>query len=168
MDYATCLSATWRRTTTAKRDDFHSKSLFLVKKKDNGTQKAVQRQRMGILVCEQHFRGVWRRNKSVRAEIGKILRTHTRGSISSKDDTIAKTMNPRRPIETHSHEEADTLIPIHLILRNEERIYREVDVWSPDTDLIVLLMDPVSRGHLGALTTLKLLTGKVSYLHVNR
>ena len=76
MDYATCLSATWRRTTTAKRDDFHSKSLFLVKKiKDNGTQKAVQRQRMGILLCEQNFRDVRRRNKSVRAEIGQILRT---------------------------------------------------------------------------------------------
>ena len=26
-------------------------------------------------------------------------------------DTVAKTVNPRRPIETHSHEEADTLIP---------------------------------------------------------
>ena len=45
--------------------------------KDNGTQKAVQRQRMGILLCEQNFWDVWRRNKSVRAEIGKILRTHT-------------------------------------------------------------------------------------------
>ena len=44
--------------------------------KDNGTQKAVQRQRMGILLCEQNFRDVWRRNKSVRAEIGQILRTH--------------------------------------------------------------------------------------------
>ena len=42
--------------TTAKRDDFHSKSLFLV---DNGTQKAVQRQRMGILLCEQNLRNVW-------------------------------------------------------------------------------------------------------------
>ena len=39
-------------------------------------QKAVQRQRMGILLCEQNFRDVWRRNKSVRAEISKILRTH--------------------------------------------------------------------------------------------
>ena len=39
-------------------------------------QKAVQRQRMGILLCEQNFRDVWRRNKSVRGEIGKILRTH--------------------------------------------------------------------------------------------
>ena len=83
-------------------------------------------------------------------------------------DTIAKTMNPRRPIETHSHQEADTLIPIHLILSIEERIYREVDVWSPDSDLVVLLMDPVSRGHIGTLITLKLLTGKVAYLHVNR
>ena len=40
---------------------------------------------MGILLCEQNFRDVWRRNKSVRAEIGQILRTHTRGSISSRD-----------------------------------------------------------------------------------
>ena len=31
---------------------------------------------MGILLCEQNFRDVWRRNKSVRAENGKILRTH--------------------------------------------------------------------------------------------
>ena len=31
---------------------------------------------MGILLCEQNFRDVWRRNKSVRAEISKILRTH--------------------------------------------------------------------------------------------
>ena len=31
---------------------------------------------MGILLCEQNFRDVWRRNKSVMGEIGKILRTH--------------------------------------------------------------------------------------------
>ena len=38
-----CLSATERRSTAAKRDDLHYKSLFLVKKiQDNGTQKAVQ------------------------------------------------------------------------------------------------------------------------------
>ena len=40
---------------------------------------------MGILLCEQNFREVWRRNENVRAEIGQMLRTHTRGSISSKD-----------------------------------------------------------------------------------
>ena len=62
--------------TTAKRDDFHSKSLFLVKKiKDNGTQKAVQRQRMGILLCEQNFRNVWTGQKLVKF----CARTHTRG-----------------------------------------------------------------------------------------
>ena len=95
MDYATvvfqfsCLSATERRSTATKRDDLHSKSLFLVKIKDNGTQKAVQRQRMGILLCEQNFRDVWSRNESFRAEIGQILHTDThtdtRGYISSKD-----------------------------------------------------------------------------------
>ena len=72
-----CLSATERRSTAAKRDDLHSKSLFLVKIKDNGTQKAVQRQRMGILLCEQNFRDVLSRNESVWAEIGQILHTDT-------------------------------------------------------------------------------------------
>ena len=32
---------------------------------------------MGILLCEHNFRDVWIRHKSVRAEIGQILRTHT-------------------------------------------------------------------------------------------
>ena len=32
---------------------------------------------MGILLCEQNFLDVWIRNKSVRAEICHILRTHT-------------------------------------------------------------------------------------------
>ena len=48
---------------------------------------------MGILLCEQNFRDVWRRNKSVRAEIGKILRTHTRGSISSKDTWLQSSLS---------------------------------------------------------------------------
>ena len=32
---------------------------------------------MGILLCEKKILDVWIRNKSVRAEIGHILRTHT-------------------------------------------------------------------------------------------
>ena len=75
-------------------------------------------------------------------------------------DTVTKTINPRRPIKTHSHEEADTLIALRVILSIEECTYREVDVWSPDADVRILRMDLVSRGHLGALTKLKLLTGK--------
>ena len=40
MDYASCLSATERRTTAAKRDDLHSKSLFLVKNKGQCNAKS--------------------------------------------------------------------------------------------------------------------------------
>ena len=112
-----CLSAAERRSTVAKRDDLHSKSLFLVKNKGQWNAKSgpkaaygnfamrtkfsrrldskweragrnwsnfvhwhtsvVQRQRMGILLCEQNFRDVWIRNESVRAEIGQILYTDT-------------------------------------------------------------------------------------------
>ena len=50
-----------------------------------------RKKRMGILLCEQNFREVWRRNENIRAEIGQILRTHTRGSISSKDGALKKT-----------------------------------------------------------------------------
>ena len=53
MYYASCLSATERRTIAAKRDDFHSKSLFLVKNK--GQWKAVQRQRMEFCYANTIF-----------------------------------------------------------------------------------------------------------------
>ena len=35
-----------------------------------------------------------------------------------------------------------------------------IDVWSPDTDILVLLIDLAANDHLGVLTTLRLLTGK--------
>ena len=40
MDYESCLSATELRTITAKRDDCHSKSLFLVKNKGQWNAKS--------------------------------------------------------------------------------------------------------------------------------
>ena len=40
MDYASCLSATGLRTITAKRDDLHSKSLFIVKNKGQWNAKS--------------------------------------------------------------------------------------------------------------------------------
>ena len=58
--------------------------------------------------------------------------------------TVAKTINPRRPIEPSSHEEADTLISLHVILSIDECTYRDVDVWSPDTDVLILLKYMVS------------------------
>ena len=39
MDHISCLSATERRKTAAKRDDLHSKSLFLVKNKGQWNAK---------------------------------------------------------------------------------------------------------------------------------
>ena len=40
MDYASCLSATGLRKITAKRDDLHSKSLFIVKNKGQWNAKS--------------------------------------------------------------------------------------------------------------------------------
>ena len=64
-------------------------------------------------------------------------------------DSVAKTINPRTPIETHSPEEADTLIALHVILSIKECTYSKVAVWSPDIDVLILLMDLESRGILG-------------------
>ena len=60
----------------------------------------------------------------------------------------------------HSHEEANTLIPHQVIASIGEITQREICVWSPDTDVLILLIDLVSRGHLGAQTCLKFLTGQ--------
>ena len=62
--------------------------------------------------------------------------------------------------EEHSHEEADTLIP-HQVLASiaDSAELRDVCVWSPDTDILTLLVDLVSCGHLGG-HSLKFLTGK--------
>ena len=72
-----CLSATERRTTAAKRDDFHSKSLFLVKNKGQWNAKCGPKAVYGNFGMRKKFRDVWNRNESVRAEIGQILHTDT-------------------------------------------------------------------------------------------
>ena len=77
MDYASCLSATERRTTAAKRDDIHSKSLFLVKNKGQWNAKSGPKAAYGNFAILIFFRNVWIRNESVRAEIGQILHTDT-------------------------------------------------------------------------------------------
>ena len=72
-----CLSATERRSTAAKRDDLHSKSLFLVKNKGQWNAKSGPKAAYGNFAMRIFFRDVWRRNESVRAEIGQILHTDT-------------------------------------------------------------------------------------------
>ena len=38
-------------------------------------------------------------------------------------------------MSTHNHEEADTTIPLHIIDAIGDSSLRDIDVWSPDTDL---------------------------------
>ena len=63
---------------------------------------------------------------------------------------------------THGHEEADTMIPLHVVDIVRRSKLRTIDVWSPDTDVLVLLIGMATNAHLGVLTTLRLLTGKVA------
>ena len=60
----------------------------------------------------------------------------------------------------HEHEEADTLIPLHVLDSIAECTTRDIHVWSSDTDALLLLMDIASRHHLGAMTKLTFVTGK--------
>ena len=39
------------------------------------------------------------------------------------------------------HEEADTLIPHQVLASIAENDWREVCVWSPDTDVLTILLD---------------------------
>ena len=62
-------------------------------------------------------------------------------------------------MKEHGHEEADTLIPLHVIDCIRDNAFKETYVRCSDTDVFVLLMDLASNGHLGALTKLIMLTG---------
>ena len=63
--------------TAAKRDDLHSKSLFLVKNKGQWNAKSCPKAAYGNFAMRKKNWDVWIRNKSVRAEIGQILHTDT-------------------------------------------------------------------------------------------
>ena len=52
-----CLSATERRSTAAKRDDLHSKSLFLVKKKGQWNAKSGTKAAYGNFAMRTKFSG---------------------------------------------------------------------------------------------------------------
>ena len=57
MDYASCLSATELRTITAKRDDLHSKSLFVVKNKGQWNAKSGPKAAYGNFAMRILFSG---------------------------------------------------------------------------------------------------------------
>ena len=62
--------------------------------------------------------------------------------------------------KVNTHEEADTLIPHQVLASVANSTMREIYVWSPDTDVLLLLRDLVSCGHIASPTHLKLITGK--------
>ena len=68
--------------------------------------------------------------------------------------TLAESMS------THNHEEADTMIPVLVIDAIGDSTLRDIDVWSPDTDVLTLPMDLVAHGRLGTFTELTFITGK--------
>eukprot|EP00794_Sanderia_malayensis_P020786 gene20786-22821_t len=51
-------------------------------------------------------------------------------------------------IANHSHEEADTLIPLHVIDAFNQIPQSSVDVRSPDTNVFIILMDLCARNQL--------------------
>ena len=63
-------------------------------------------------------------------------------------------------MSTRNHEEADTMISLHVIDAIGDSTLRDIDMWSPDIDVLILLMGLVAHGRLGAFTKLNFLTGK--------
>ena len=59
----------------------------------------------------------------------------------------------------HTHEEADTLIPHQVLAAVTGNSNRKIDVYSPDTDVLLLLLNLVSEGQIRSPTTLTLTTG---------
>ena len=69
--------------------------------------------------------------------------------------------------ELHTHEGADTLIPHQAISASSTDEYRDIYVFSTDTDVFILLMDPDARGRLPTQNNLTLITGKKKQPSVN-
>ena len=55
---------------------------------------------------------------------------------------------------THSHEEADTQIPLLISHSLSNDKFKHFDVYSPDTDVLIELIDLVSNGVSGVLTSI--------------
>ena len=69
-------------------------------------------------------------------------------------------------MSTRNHEEAYTMIPLHVINVIGDSSLRGIDVWSPDTDVLILLMDLAAHGRLGAFT--KLISSLEKATSINR
>ena len=64
-------------------------------------------------------------------------------------------------LQTHSHEEADTLIPLHVLDVCSNRTMVHVDIHCSDTDILLLLMDLVANDRHGSTNKISMVkTGK--------
>ena len=51
------------------------------------------------------------------------------------------------------------MFPLYVIDAIGDFTLRYIDVWSPDTDVMIVLMNQVAHGRLDAFTKLNFLTG---------
>ena len=106
------------------------------------------------------------KTKSQLTELAKVLLESFNDSeqilVLSFSDQVRSNLQNLLPedMATHNHEEADTMIPLHVLDVLRETKLKDIDVWSPDTDVLILLIDMVAHGHLGEFTNLRFLTGK--------
>ena len=55
-------------------------------------------------------------------------------------------------MSTRNHDEADTMVPLHVIDAIGDSTVRGINMWLPDTDVLILLVDLVDHERLGAFT----------------
>lgn len=65
-----------------------------------------------------------------------------------------------KSVKEHNHEEAHTLIPLHLIDCLRDTILKEVIVYSQDTDVLILLIDLGGNDKAGPLTVVEFVNSK--------
>ena len=81
--------------------------------------------------------------------------------VVAYDDKIVKGLGEEN-VELHTHEEADTLIAqqvLECISENQNEAL-DIDVSSPDTDVLTYCVDTVANGYLKDNTKLRFITGK--------
>ena len=62
--------------------------------------------------------------------------------------------------QVNTHEEADTVILHQVLASVANGTMQEISLWSPDTDVLLLLLDLASCGHIASPIHLKLIMGK--------
>ena len=88
------------------------------------------------------------------AELQSMKKTPTMRTLADLKETFVERIEN---MLNGFHEEADTLIPNQVLASAAKQSCREICVSSPDTDVYILLIDPVS---LAPQTRLKILIGK--------